>query len=79
MHLSKLTLMTLTIGLVSLVLLLASPQTEAQLTQSLGWGSGGSPGKRSLYGVDCSWDAETLEDILNMIKVGFLPHRLTLI
>ena len=45
--------------------------TEAQLTQSLGWGSAGSPGKRSGLGLaECTFDTEALRDILILIKVS---------
>ncbi len=45
---------------------------EAQLTQSLGWGSAGSPGKRSrsLSQDACEYNTDVLQDILYLIQVS---------
>ena len=60
------------------------PVTHAQLTQTLGWGSAGSPGKRSslssanLNAADlfeaCSSDRDILQDIRNLIQVNNDPR-----
>ena len=54
---------------------------EAQLTQSLGWGSAGSPGKRSrsLSQDSCDYNTDILQDILYLIQVGLMiPNILSL-
>ena len=53
--------------------LLATP-CDAQLTQSLGWGSAGSPGKRSssqqlLTSSDCFYNSEALDYVMLLIQV----------
>ena len=57
------------------ILLLVFPEGHGQLTQSLGWGSAGSPGKRGagLGTVDedlgCEFDPFILRDIMYLIQV----------
>ena len=53
--------------------LFATP-CDAQLTQSLGWGSAGSPGKRSssqqlLTSSDCFYNSEALDYVMLLIQV----------
>ncbi len=45
---------------------------DGQLTQSLGWGSAGSPGKRSLRHNEfsCAYDPNVLADVLLIIQVS---------
>ena len=55
------------------------PETSrGQLTQSLGWGSAGSPGKRGagLGGVEemgCEFDPLILRDVMYLIQVRHSP------
>ena len=58
------------------VLLLAvlPDSSRGQLTQSLGWGSAGSPGKRggglgSVADIGCEFDPLILRDIMYLIQV----------
>ena len=67
--------------LASVLCLAMITTTNAQLTQTVGWGSGGTHGKRASQLItkvvdeemeDCNSEALLVDDILLMIQVSFL-------
>ena len=63
------------------ILLLILPEGLGQLTQSLGWGSAGSPGKRGAglasaeEDIGCEFDTFLLRDIMYLIQVKKIRYR----
>ena len=67
---------------ITFILCTASIFSNAQLTQTVGWGSGGSHGKRGSTLIDnvnneemesCNGEALLVDDILLLVQVGI--HR----
>ena len=53
------------------------PGCEGQLTQSLGWGSAGSAGKRAIHEIqECSTvEPSSIAEILALIRVSTVPNN----
>ena len=75
MHQRDVTALTL----VALILftLTHTPGCEGQLTQSLGWGSAGSAGKRAIHDIqECSTvEPSSIAEILALIRVSTVPNN----